>query len=295
MFRIKLTTTHGRNLMQVLVLVVLIAMLTACSTNSQGSASPTPTSKPSLVTMAITAKDFSFDLPATLPAGMVDVTMTNVGTDPHQANLARLNQGVTQEQFLAALKKGPDAALPLLTFVGGPNTVDPGQSQEVILNLTPGQYVALCFVAGQDNVPHIAKGMFKFFEVKSSSNPAQVSEPTAQGEVLLKDFSFALPNNLKAGPVLLKVTNQGPQLHEMTLMKLAPGKSMQDLLTFLQKPAGPPPAQDAGGIAGLAPGLSGWVKLNLTAGNYVALCFVPDAKTGKPHFAMGMITSFSVS
>ncbi len=293
MFPAKPFTTRGRDFMQVLVLFLLIGMLAACSANSQGSASPTPTSKPSLATMAITAKDFSFDMPETLQAGLVDITMTNVGTDPHQANLARLNQGVTQEQFLAALKKGPEAALPLLTFVGGPNTVDPGQSQEVILNLSPGQYVAICFVSGTDNVPQEAKGMYKFFEVKSSSNPAQVSEPTAQGEVLLKDFSFGLPNHLKAGPVLLKVTNQGSQPHEMTLMKLAPDRSVQDVLAFLEKPAGPPPFADAGGMGALASGMSGWVKLNLTAGDYVALCFVPDP-TGKPHFAMGMITSFSV-
>jgi hypothetical protein len=135
--------------------------------------------------------------------------------------------------------------------------------------------------------------MYKFFDVNSSSTPAQVSDPTAQGEVLLKDLSIELPNQLKAGPALLKVTNQGPQPHELTLLKLAPGKSAQDALAFLEKPAGAPPFADAGGMGALASGMSGWIKLNLTTGNYVALCFVPDP-TGKPHFAMGMISSFSV-
>lgn len=279
--------------MPILVLFLLLALLSACSANSQGSASPTPSSQSSFTPMAIRATDFSFDLPQTLPAGLVEITMTNGGSDPHQANLARLNEGVTQDQVLAALKKGPEAALPLLTFVGGPNTVDPGQSQEVILNLSPGQYIAICFVSGTDNVPHEAKGMYKFFDVKSSSTPAQVSDPTAQGEVLLKDLSIELPNQLKAGPALLKVTNQGPQPHELTLLKLAPGKSAQDALAFLEKPAGAPPFADAGGMGALASGMSGWIKLNLTTGNYVALCFVPDP-TGKPHFAMGMISSFSV-
>ncbi len=79
MFRTKTFTTRGRDFMQVLVLFLLIGMLAACSVTSQGSASPTPTSKPSLATMAITAKDFSFDMPATLPAGLVDITMTNEG------------------------------------------------------------------------------------------------------------------------------------------------------------------------------------------------------------------------
>ena len=33
----------------------------------------------------------------------------------------------------------------------------------------------------------------------------------------------------------------------------------------------------AGGVGALNPGLSGSVTLNLTAGNYVMVCFVPNA------------------
>ena len=33
----------------------------------------------------------------------------------------------------------------------------------------------------------------------------------------------------------------------------------------------------------------------LQPGNYVAVCFVPDAKTGKPHYMLGMISSFTVA
>ena len=97
MFRTTTFTTRG--LMQVLVLLLLIGMLAACGTSSQGNPSPTPTSRPSIPSVTITAKDFSFDIPATLNAGLVDITMTNAGTNPHQANLARLNQGVTQGQL----------------------------------------------------------------------------------------------------------------------------------------------------------------------------------------------------
>jgi hypothetical protein len=80
----------------------------------------------------------------------------------------------------------------------------------------------------------------------------------------------------------------------MDLLKLANGKSAQDVLTFFQKQQGPPPFADAGGMGALTPGMSGWLKLNLTSGNYVALCFVPDPKTGQPHFALGMMTTFTV-
>src|SRR6202171_744432 len=111
MFRATTFTTRNCILMQVLVPLLLIGILAACGTSSQGNQSPTPTSKPPIPGITIKAKDFSFDIPATLHADLVDITMTNVGSEPHQANVARLNQGVTQDEFLAALKKGLGMAL----------------------------------------------------------------------------------------------------------------------------------------------------------------------------------------
>jgi hypothetical protein len=278
------------------MVLILASLLAACGASTYTRSPSTPTSQPA-ATMpqeTVTAKDFSFAMPDTLQTGLVDITLTNQGTQPHQAQLERLNNGVTQAQVLAAFKKGPAAFLPLLSSYGGVNAVEPGQSQEVILSITQGHYVMLCFVSGPDHIPHVLKGMYKFFTVTGPSNANQVGQPQADGQVTLRDFSIVLPASIPAGPLMLQVTNQGSQPHEMGLLKLMPGKTMQDALAFLQKPAGPPPFGDAGGMGALNPGMSGWVKLNLASGNYVALCFVPDRTTGKPHFALGMITSFSV-
>jgi len=37
-----------------------------------------------------------------------------------------------------------------------------------------------------------------------------------------------------------------------------------------------------------------WSLLDLKPGTDVAVCFVPDAQTGMPHFLMGMYTPFTV-
>ena len=111
----------------------------------------------------------------------------------------------------------------------------------------------------------------------------------------LKDFSISMPSSVAAGKHTLKVTNQGPEAHEFSLIQLAPGKTAQDVMAFfMQPPAGPPPFTDAGGMGALAPNTSGWVEVDLTAGNYMALCFVPDPRTGKAHAMLGMLTTFTV-
>jgi hypothetical protein len=71
---------------------------------------------------------------------------------------------------------------------------------------------------------------------------------------------------------------------------------LQDLQNFLNQPnpTGAPPFESAGGLGAIQAGTSAWLKLNLKPGNYAVVCFVPDAKTGKPHFMLGMLNSFTV-
>jgi len=146
--------------------------------------------------------------------------------------LARITNGNFDEFKTALDQKGPGAALGLATLYGGVNTLDPGQSGEAILNLPSGEYASICFVSGADNIPHYMKGMITHFSVTGSSN-GSVAQPESTAEVMLKDFTFVLPNTIPSGPVTLKVTNQGPQPHELDLLKLAQGKTLQDAETFL--------------------------------------------------------------
>jgi hypothetical protein len=43
------------------------------------------------------------------------------------------------------------------------------------------------------------------------------------------------------------------------------------------------------------PGYTNWAVLDLEAGDYLAICFVPDPATGQPHFALGMVMPFTVA
>jgi hypothetical protein len=279
---------------------ILTIVLAACGGQSAASTSTTPTTaaQQSIPSVTIKAMDFSFDQPKTIPAGLVDLTFVNNGAQPHQIQLVRINDG-NFEAFASALKKnGPiPSTLQLVTGAGGANTIDPGGKQEVILNLSQGEYASICFVSGSDNVPHFMKGMLQHLTVTGSPNTSQ-TQPQANTVITLKDFAIAVPTTVPAGVVTWKVTNDGPQLHEMDILKLHSGvtfEQFQKLLSSQSPPSGPPPFDDAGGIAALQPGTSGWVKLNLQPGTYVAMCFVPDVKTGKPHFMLGMVSTFTVA
>lgn len=198
------------------------------------------------------------------------------------------------EQFQEAYKKGLGPALSLVQRVGGAGAINSKLTDQVILSLSAGNYVIVCLLPSpSDGVAHLAKGMIKSITVTAAVG-AGASEPTAASTIHMKDFLYDMPTAFSAGKTVVKVVNDGPQGHEWTLMRLPDGKSMADVLQFLDKPAGPPPYTAVGGMNGLAKDLSGFVEIDFAPGNYLAICRVPDPVTGKQHAALGMITPFTV-
>jgi hypothetical protein len=275
---------HVKQLAVTMMMLTALLLLGACGTagNTQ------------IPQITIKTHDYSFEAPAQIEAGLVSIRLENEGQEPHHVQLVRLNDGVTMEQLQAKLQQGPEAALPLVTLDGGPGVVPSGKSQQVTVELTPGYYVLLCFVPSPDGIPHLAKGMVAPLEVVSGAE-REVSEPKANGLVRMLDFSFVLPTEIKTGPQVWKVSNDGQQPHEIALIKLAQGKTMADVQAFMQAPTGAPPFEDAGGLQGIDPGESAWLNLDLQPGNYVALCHIPDPASGKAHEELGMVLPFSVN
>jgi hypothetical protein len=244
-------------------------------------------------TITITAKDHSFELPQQVEAGLVTIEFENQGQEVHHAQLLQLNDGVTVEQFGAALQEGPAAALALVTPAGGPGPVQPGGEQRVTVELEPGPHVLICIVPGADGVPHIAKGMMAQLQVVESK-AAAVQAPQVDGEATLLDFSFTLPETIRAGKQTWKISDQGEQPHELILVKLAEGKTIADVQQWMHQPAGAPPFIFAGGMQAIDAGESAYLHLNLAPGNYVAICYLPDPASGQEHAALGMVMPFTV-
>jgi uncharacterized cupredoxin-like copper-binding protein len=173
--------------------------------------------------------------------------------------------------------------------------VDPGAtSLAATVPLAPGHYAALCIVPGPDGVPHIMKGMYKDLIVTATTQPASFARSGPRTTITLADYSFQTSARLTAGVHRVLVRNVGKQSHELELARLLPGKTPADLAAWADKMAGPPPAHFVGGVSLLAAGGENELTLDLAPGHYVMLCFVPDAKDGKPHVAHGMVRDFVV-
>lgn len=291
----------------------------AASPSASASASAPASASPSASTgaagtLALTGTEYAFAGPTTATAGVTTISLQNAGKEEHQAQLAKLNDGKTFSDLTNALATGdPTNALGLVTLFGGPTAVVPGATVETTSDLTPGTYAFLCFFTAPDGLPHVAKGMIAQLEVSGTSSGGAL--PTGDAAVTAKDFAFEVAGPVAAGEHTFTFKNDGPQPHEAGVIKLAPGVTAEQIVEAVKgsapgasgspgasasasasASAGPPPFEDAGGIAAISPGSSATFTVNLESGSsYAFICFVPDPATGAPHAALGMVTAIPTS
>jgi uncharacterized cupredoxin-like copper-binding protein len=112
----------------------------------------------------------------------------------------------------------------------------------------------------------------------------------------LSEYGFKLSKPLTAGKHTIHVMNSGAQEHEVVFLKLAPGKTMKDADAWFESGMkGPSPVTPAPGMAGLGKGRTGSFTTTLTPGTYGLVCWIPDAKDGKPHEMHGMVQEITVA
>lgn len=91
--------------------------------------------------------------------------------------------------------------------------------------------------------------------------------------------------------------NPGAEGHQAALLKIADGKTLDDVKASLASeaaPSGPPPWSVGGGTTALEPGASVKVTQPLPSGTYAFVCFVPGPD-GVPHFAKGMAKTITIT
>jgi hypothetical protein len=116
--------------------------------------------------------EFGFEFPDNVSAGSHVWEVVNAGRVPHELLLAKVPDGTTAEQIVAAMTGEGDAGgfgENSATPVGGIGWLSPGVSGWTEVDLEPGTYAALCFVFDPESgMPHAAEGMVQVFEVATT-------------------------------------------------------------------------------------------------------------------------------
>jgi hypothetical protein len=253
--------------------------------------------------VVIEVNEAGFKVPATVPGGIVAISIKNTGKAPHAASIARLRDGKTLADLIKFQAQTPEdivGAMKLANIVSVGDPLAPGQTDKRgYVDLKRGNY----FIA-DDITPKLQN--YTAFKVTTIGNAVA---PKADVVVTMNDFTYAMPSQIKAGKQMWQFNNKGKQWHMAAIVKTKPGATMEDVMkAFAMTGPGPMPTPDPNAKAevmmsvGMPPtgeGERAWREFNLEPGTYMLVCPLPDITSmGKgeimSHSQLGMMKEFTV-
>jgi len=250
--------------------------------------------------LSVTITDATYELDSTtVPAGWIILSVKNGTEEETGAAVLGPPPGMTGDQLeQMASTPEPNDGFPQFLYqavvAGGPSGIQPGETLEAIINVPAGDWA----VFGEGN-----QQASRFTSVDGPDSVT--TEPTATATIDTGDFYFGgLDSGFPAGPQLVKITNSGKQPHMIVMGKGPDDMTMDQVMAIFSQPENATPAPGGLSFSDLTfvPGVTlissaetMYMPMNLTAGTYLALCFVTDPATGAPHAMEGMATTFNVS
>lgn len=257
-----------------------------------GAAPPTIPAESVIATFV--AVDHRFEGPGTLAAGQLTIRLLNRGHEPHMIQLLKLTEGKTPADLAAALQGTPFHIPRWAKHMGGPNAIGAGGESRASLYLAPGAYVLICLIPGMGGLSHVAQGMQKALQVVDQGP----STPTfsADYHMAMRDYEFVVVEQIGRGTRSFYVINRGNQPHQVSLVRLEPKASVEQILSAFG-PMGHSlmPGKLLGGLSGIEPGERGVFTAHLTPGRYAMICLFPNPTSVESHASKGMVMHFSVN
>jgi len=275
------------------VVAVLGCAASSPPSNGHGAASAAPTASAEPALVRVVARDFAFDSAHSVPAGLVAIRFVNDGHAIHMLGVARLDSGKTVADVSQALSKNTFPGW--INELGGPGPVSPGDSVTQYAVLEPGTYSMICWWPDSTGKEHAMSGMMSTLTVTGQTANAPV-EPTPDIYLRERDYNISTTGAFTAGHHVFRLDNDGPQEHDISILRVLPGKTEAEVDKWLLKPdMREAPVEALGGTVGVTRWGHTEFAADLKPGSYLILCMVPDAKDGKPHFMHGMVTKVSVT
>ena len=233
-------------------------------------------------TLTFNVAEKSITGPTSADPGEAEITLTNDGKREADLQLIRVEGQHSAAEVVQTLDGVIDGkAFPDWFFAGGGvGTTPAGESLTVTQVLEPGTYYA--FNTGTSGPPDPESVP----AVEVTGDPSDDGLSDTDATVTTIDYGFETEGDFQVGENEVTFENAGAEPHHVLAQRIAEGKTIEDVRTYLRTQKGQPPLDEASlaETAVLEGGGSQVVTLDLKQpGQYAMLCFVSDRQGGPPH------------
>jgi uncharacterized cupredoxin-like copper-binding protein len=244
-------------------------------------------------TLVVTAYEYTFQAPDSVPSGVVTVRLVDRGKKGHQLTLGRLDDTSSLDRVMRSLI-ADKARTGGIRWVGGIESAIPGESGETTLPLTSGRYVIMCAYDGDHGLAHMSLGMIRSLVVTPGTPVTTQSLPAAPTTIELSDYHIAISNPLRSGKQLVRIENVGKQRHHLAIGRIVGNATTEEIMKWDGKSQPAPIADMSGGAAAMDPGQAAVIEMDLAPGRYELACVLSNAGESKPHYLLGMHQEIAV-
>ena len=244
-------------------------------------------------TLDVTAHEYSFEAPDSMPAGVVTVRLVNRGRKAHQLTIARLDDTSSLDRVMRSLIANK-VRTGGIRWVGGVESAIPGESGETTLPLASGRYVLVCAYAGDNGLAHMSLGMIRPLLITPGAPVTTRSLPTTPTTIELSEYHLGISRPLHRGKQLVRIVNAGKQRHHLIIARIVGNATADEIMKWDGK-SEPAPLQDmSGGAAAMDPGQVSVIEMDLAPGRYELACVLSNDSKSKPHYMLGMSDELTI-
>ena len=245
--------------------------------------------------LVIVATDKSFDAPAEVDAGLVNVRLFNRSSSMQHVSILKVDRLDRLASISDYLRSG-DWNVAWINRMGGPEAAPPGGVSSTSMILEPGRYVVAQLPSAYKPGAQLILSDVEELAVvrRAGANRAELLPPT-DVTLTMFEWNFTLEGPLNAGRRTIRVDNKGQFEHDVAIVRLLPGRSIDQAVKWADNPMGPAPYEGAGGTSNLARGRSVNITVDLLPGDYVLLCTTYNPLSKQLHTRHGMIKQIRVT
>lgn len=244
--------------------------------------------------LVIVVADKGFDAPSQVEAGLVNVRLFNRSSGTQHIAILKVDR-LDRVATIAEYLRAGDWNVPWISRMGGPESSAPGGVSSVSMILEPGRYVvAQLPVAPTRGGPLVLTEVQELAVIRRADGAAATRLPTTEVTLVMNEWGFTVEGPLHAGRRTLRVDNKGQFEHHVSIVRLLPGRTMEQAVRWAERPVGAAPYEAVGGTTNVERGRAVNVTVDLMPGDYALLCTTFNPLSKQLHSQHGMVQQIRV-